>query len=167
MAISGWNKYMMSQSEFTADHHGHATVLMGTAPVAELIQLARGFLLVNRTEAQFIFRTSGPWLAVRMERHNTTAMTVAQWLSTDPRVKTVFYPGLPQHPDHAIARGQMRGFGGLISFDVGSLDTARAVLPRFRARRSGVIVNVRRSTWLLSIEATPITLRPTPGAPAE
>ncbi|WP_139006451.1 ABC transporter substrate-binding protein [Arthrobacter crystallopoietes] len=69
MAISGWNKYMMSQSEFTADHHGHATVLMGTAPVAELIQLARGFLLVNRTEAQFIFRTSGPWLAVRMERH--------------------------------------------------------------------------------------------------
>jgi cystathionine beta-lyase/cystathionine gamma-synthase len=58
-------------------------------------------------------------LAVRMERHNATALAVAQWLAADPRVKTVCYPGLPQHPDHDIARKQMRGFGGMMCVDVG------------------------------------------------
>jgi cystathionine beta-lyase/cystathionine gamma-synthase len=54
-----------------------------------------------------------------MARHNLTAMAVAQWLAADPRVKTVYYPGLPDHPDHEIARKQMRGFGGMMCLDVG------------------------------------------------
>jgi len=58
-------------------------------------------------------------LTVRMERHNQTAMAVAQWLAADARVKTVYYPGLSQHPDHEIARKQMRGFGGMMCIDVG------------------------------------------------
>ena len=58
-------------------------------------------------------------LAVRVERHNTNALAVARWLSQDRRVHAVYYPGLPGHPDHAIASKQMRGFGGMVCVDVG------------------------------------------------
>jgi cystathionine beta-lyase/cystathionine gamma-synthase len=58
-------------------------------------------------------------LAVRMERHNSNAMAVARWLAQDRRVHAVYYPGLEQHPDHAVAARQMRGFGGMVCVDVG------------------------------------------------
>ena len=58
-------------------------------------------------------------LAVRMDRHNASAMAVARWLAQDRRVRTVYYPGLEQHPDHAIAAKQMQGFGGMVCLDVG------------------------------------------------
>jgi cystathionine beta-lyase/cystathionine gamma-synthase len=71
-------------------------------------------------------------LDIRMERTNGNAMAIAQHLASHRKVKSTIYPGLPDHPHHALAKKQMRGFGGLISFDVGSLDTARAVLPKFK-----------------------------------
>jgi cystathionine beta-lyase/cystathionine gamma-synthase len=71
-------------------------------------------------------------LPIRMERTNANALALAEHLSQHRNVKAVFYPGLPDHRHHALAKRQMRGFGGLISFDVGSLETARTVLPRFR-----------------------------------
>ena len=57
-------------------------------------------------------------LAVRMERHCDNAMRVAQMLAAHPAVSEVFYPGLPEHPDHKIAAMQMRAFGGMVSFRV-------------------------------------------------
>jgi cystathionine gamma-lyase/homocysteine desulfhydrase len=71
-------------------------------------------------------------LTVRMERTNSNAQALAEYLDGHKQVQSVIYPGLPAHPHHALAKKQMRGFGGLISFDVGTLDAARAVLPRFR-----------------------------------
>jgi cystathionine beta-lyase/cystathionine gamma-synthase len=71
-------------------------------------------------------------LPIRMERTNANAQILAEHLARHPRVKSVIYPGLPDHPHHALAKRQMRGFGGLITFDVGSLDAAREVLPRFK-----------------------------------
>jgi cystathionine beta-lyase/cystathionine gamma-synthase len=71
-------------------------------------------------------------LPIRMERTNANSLAIAEHLMRQPKVKSVIYPGLTHHPHHTLARRQMRGFGGLISFDVGSLDIARAVLPRFR-----------------------------------
>lgn len=71
-------------------------------------------------------------LPVRMERTNDNAMAIAEYLARHKKVKSVIYPGLSDHPHHALAQKQMRGFGGLISFDVGSLEAARTVLPRFR-----------------------------------
>jgi len=59
-------------------------------------------------------------------------MKVAQYLGSHPKVQKVTYPGLESHPQHALARKQMKGFGGLISFDVGSLDAAKTVLERLR-----------------------------------
>ena len=67
-------------------------------------------------------------LTVRMERHNTNALALAEFLAAHPKVATVHYPGLPSHPQHALARTQMRGFGGLIAFELGSLDRARTLL---------------------------------------
>ena len=57
-------------------------------------------------------------LAVRMARHNENAMRIAAWLESHPQVSRVFYPGLPSHPDHAIACRQMCGFGGMVCFEV-------------------------------------------------
>ena len=57
-------------------------------------------------------------LAVRIERHNANAMRLAEWLAGRDGVAAVSYPGLPSHPDHEIARGQMSGFGGMICVDL-------------------------------------------------
>jgi cystathionine beta-lyase/cystathionine gamma-synthase len=57
-------------------------------------------------------------LAVRMERHCANARQLATWLTTQPAVQEVYYPGLPSHPGHAVAKRQMRDFGGMISISV-------------------------------------------------
>jgi cystathionine beta-lyase/cystathionine gamma-synthase len=73
-------------------------------------------------------------LAVRMRRHDESAMALATHLAGNPRVRGVFYPGLPGHPQHALARRQASGFGGMISFvpGDGSLEAGRKVFDRFR-----------------------------------
>jgi cystathionine beta-lyase/cystathionine gamma-synthase len=67
-------------------------------------------------------------LAVRMREHDRNGREIAAWLEAHPAVETVFYPGLESHPQHDLARRQMRGFGGMISFDVGDMDRAKTVL---------------------------------------
>jgi len=71
-------------------------------------------------------------LAVRMERHAANAMEVARFLAAHPAVTLVNYPGLPTHPQHPLAKKQMSGFSGMISFDVGSLAKAKRVLKRVK-----------------------------------
>jgi cystathionine beta-lyase/cystathionine gamma-synthase len=63
-------------------------------------------------------------LPVRMRRHDENGRAIAEWLSGQKSVRKLYYPGLPSHPQHALAKRQMSGFGGMISFDLG--DTARA-----------------------------------------
>ncbi|MFL5356687.1 cystathionine gamma-synthase [Archangium sp.] len=68
-------------------------------------------------------------LGVRMERHAQNALKVAQYLATHPKVSKVTYPGLESHPQHALARKQMKGFGGMMTFDIkGGLESARKFL---------------------------------------
>ena len=57
-------------------------------------------------------------LGLRVERQNTSGMAIANYLESHPKVRLVWYPGLPSHPDHAIARKQMRGYGGVVSFEI-------------------------------------------------
>ena len=71
-------------------------------------------------------------LAVRMAQHNTNAMALAEFLAGHPAVTQVIYPGLPSHPQHELARRQMRGFGGMLSFDLGTFENARRVCNRVR-----------------------------------
>jgi cystathionine beta-lyase/cystathionine gamma-synthase len=67
-------------------------------------------------------------LAVRMLQHNANGLVVARHLDTHPKVQKVLYPGLPSHPQHEIARRQQKGPGGMLSFDLGSLEAARRLL---------------------------------------
>lgn len=67
-------------------------------------------------------------LALRMEQHDKSGRAVAAFLEEHPKVKKVYYPGSASHPQHALARRQQHGFGGMVAFDVGSLAAARTVL---------------------------------------
>jgi methionine-gamma-lyase len=65
-------------------------------------------------------------LALRMERHNSNAFALANMLAEHSKVKTVYYPGLETHENHDVAKRQMRGFGGMLSFDLGSVEDGKA-----------------------------------------
>jgi cystathionine beta-lyase/cystathionine gamma-synthase len=71
-------------------------------------------------------------LAVRMEQHDRSGRIVAKFLAGHQKVKKVFYPGLPDHPQHALAKRQMSGFGSMISFETGSLSNANKMLKKVR-----------------------------------
>jgi methionine-gamma-lyase len=72
-------------------------------------------------------------LGLRVERQNATAQRLAEFLQGHPRVERVYYPGLADHPGYEVARRQMRGFGGVLSFEVrGGLEAGRAVVERLR-----------------------------------
>lgn len=70
--------------------------------------------------------------ALRMRQHNVTGQAVAEFLEAHPKVERVMYPGLPSHPDHMLARTQMSGFGGLLSFEMHSPEAARTVVDATR-----------------------------------
>jgi methionine-gamma-lyase len=67
-------------------------------------------------------------LALRMERHNQNASAIANMLASHPKVREVFYPGLENHPNHEIAKRQMKGFGGMIAFDVGGVEEGKSLV---------------------------------------
>ncbi len=71
-------------------------------------------------------------LAVRMKQHDRSGRTVADYLSGHKKVARVFYPGLPGHPQHELAKRQMSGFGSMISFETGSLENANKMLRKVR-----------------------------------
>ncbi len=71
-------------------------------------------------------------LAARMEQHDRNGRIVAEFLARHKKVKKVFYPGLPEHPQHELAQRQMTGFGSMITFETGSLSNAKKMLKKVR-----------------------------------
>jgi len=71
-------------------------------------------------------------LAVRMAQHSANGLALATFLAGHAKVTRVLYPGLPDHPQHALAKAQMSGFGGMLAFDMGSIDAARRVVERVK-----------------------------------
>jgi cystathionine beta-lyase/cystathionine gamma-synthase len=71
-------------------------------------------------------------LTLRMQQHNATGLALAEFLAAHPKVQRVFYPGLPTHPQYELARRQMRGFGGMLAFELGSLAAAERLLNAVR-----------------------------------
>jgi cystathionine gamma-lyase/cystathionine beta-lyase/cystathionine gamma-lyase/homocysteine desulfhydrase len=90
------------------------------------VQNAEG-AIIGPMDAWLVLRGTKT-LPIRMIQHNANAMALAEFLASHPKVRKVHYPGLACHPQHELAKRQMRGFGGLISFEVGSLEKARSVL---------------------------------------
>src|SRR5437870_1600352 len=64
-------------------------------------------------------------LALRMRQHDANGRRIAEWLTKHPKVERVYYPGLPSHPQHELACRQMKGFGGMISIELGSVERAK------------------------------------------
>ena len=90
------------------------------------VQNAEGAIL-GPMDAWLVLRGTKT-LPIRMERHNANAMALAQFLAGHQKVVQTHYPGLPDHPQHDLAKRQMNGFGGVISFRLGSLDKAATLL---------------------------------------
>ena len=116
--------------------NGHSDVIGGIAVVGQNVELADklGFLqnavgAISGPFDAFLTLRGVKTLALRMERHCSNALELAKWLEQQPQVKRVYYPGLPSHPQHELAKRQMHGFGGMISVDLNSdLDGARRFL---------------------------------------
>src|SRR5262245_31752018 len=117
---------------------GHADALGGAAcGSSELVRRLYHFREINGAalapaDAYKLLRGMKT-LALRVERQNQSALEIARWLEQHSLVEQVNYPGLPGHPQHDVARRQMRGFGGVLSFSVrGGLPAIREFLPRLR-----------------------------------
>jgi len=118
--------------------NGHSDMVGGVAIVADNADLAERLkFLQNAVGAiqgpfdSFLALRGLKTLALRMERHCASGLKIAAWLERHPKVRRVFYPGLASHPQHALAKKQMRAFGGMISAELnGTLDDARRFLER-------------------------------------
>jgi cystathionine gamma-synthase len=108
--------------------------ISGSAPLVAALRDFRGVLgTILDAHSGYLLLRGMKTLSLRVTRQNETALEVARFLERHPRVPSVFYPGLPSHPDHAIARAQMSGFGGVVSFVVdGTLEEVSAILDRVR-----------------------------------
>jgi cystathionine gamma-lyase len=120
--------------------NGHSDMVGGCAIVGDNAELADKLkFLQNAVGAiqgpfdSFLALRGLKTLALRMERHCASAQKIAEWLERHPKVRRVFYPGLASHPQHALAKKQMRAYGGMISAELtGTLDDARRFLERCR-----------------------------------
>ena len=124
LVIHSCTKYLGGHNDLLAG------VVCGRSGLIQAIRDLRGVLgAVLDPQSAFLLIRGLKTLPLRVNRQNETALAVARWLEQHPRVRQVFYPGLPSHPDHAIARRQMRGFGGVVSFRLraSARETSRVV----------------------------------------
>jgi cystathionine gamma-synthase len=111
-----------------------AGVLVGKAPLIGALRESQGMLggICDPNSAYLLLRGLKTF-ALRMERHNANGLAVARMLSEHPRVARAHYPALPSHPDHTVATAQMRGFGGVVSFEyAGDLAATGRFIDRLR-----------------------------------
>src|SRR5262249_44814457 len=118
--------------------NGHSDIIGGIAIVGDRTDLAQqlGFLqnavgAISGPFDSFLALRGLKTLAVRMQRHAENALEIAQWLEARTDIERVFYPGLPSHPQHDLAKRQMHTFGGMVSVTMsGGLPRARQFLER-------------------------------------
>lgn len=128
MVIHSTTKFLNGHS----DGLGGVIVCSTEAQAEELafIQKASGAIL-SPFESWLILR-GVKTLAVRMKQHDINGRAVAEYLSKHPKVAKALYPGLVEHPQHELAKRQMKGFGSMITFETGSLENAGKMLARMK-----------------------------------
>ncbi|HMD31324.1 MAG TPA: PLP-dependent aspartate aminotransferase family protein [Candidatus Acidoferrales bacterium] len=141
------NTFLSPYLQRPIEHGAHIVVHSMTKYLGGHSDLTAGAVVLTRKEdadkIYFVQRSAGAGLApmdcfltsrgiktlaVRMERHNHNGMALAAFLEKHPKVQRTLYPGLASHPQHEIARRQQKGFGAMISFDLGSLEAASRLL---------------------------------------
>jgi cystathionine gamma-lyase len=131
----GFDVVMHSTTKYIG---GHSDVVGGALVVGQNAALAEQLTFLQNAVGSiaspfdsFLTLRGVKTLALRMQRHCENGLAIARWLETHPAVRQVFYPGLPSHPQHELARRQMRGFGGMITAVLDrDLDGTRAMLER-------------------------------------
>jgi cystathionine gamma-synthase len=100
-----------------------AGVILGQKEKLEPVRKLRGIMgAINSPHNIYLLERGLKTFELRMQRHNASGQEIAEFLEAHPRVERVYYPGLPSHPYHEIAKRQMRGYGGLITFLVKDAD---------------------------------------------
>jgi methionine-gamma-lyase len=131
----GFDLVLHSATKYLA---GHSDVIAGVAAGSHsLIEKTRDMIIYlggsMDPEAAFLLIRGMKTLELRVRRQCQTALTVARYLEKHPKVARVHYPGLPSHPDHKLAKRQMKGFGAMMAFDLkGGLAAARRFCDRTR-----------------------------------
>jgi cystathionine gamma-synthase len=111
--IHSATKYLSGHNDLLAG------AVIGKADRIAALRDARGILGgVSDPQNAFLLERGLKTLGVRVRQQNQTAQAVAEFLEGHPRIERVWYPGLPSHPDHVVAKAQMKGFGGVVSFEV-------------------------------------------------
>jgi len=162
-ASYGVDLVVHSATKYLGGHHDVlGGVVCGTSALCSLVRDLRGVLgNVCDPHAAFLIGRGLKTLALRVEKQNATALAIAEWLESRKEIEQVFYPGLPSHPDHALAKAQMSGFGGVVSFVVrGGLEGARRVVDRMQIARiapsfGGVDTLVEQPAVMSFYELTP------------
>lgn len=113
LSMQSCTKYLNGHSDVTGGVLSGSKELM--APISKMRRLLGG--IMDPLPA-FALGRGMKTMPLRVAQHNLNAMTVAQFLEGHPGIERVYYPGLASHPDHAIAKGQMSGFGGMVTIDV-------------------------------------------------
>jgi len=131
----GFDIVLHSATKYLA---GHSDVIAGAAAGSHaLMRKVRDMIIYlggsMDPEAAFLLIRGMKTLELRVQRQCATAMIVARYLAKHPKIARVHYPGLPSHPDHLLAKRQMRGFGGMFAFELkGGLPAARRFCDRTR-----------------------------------
>jgi cystathionine gamma-lyase len=132
---NGFDIVLHSATKYINGHSdmlGGIVVVGGNAALADqmkFLQMSTGGILSPFDS--FLALRGVKTMPLRMERHCENAQAIAEWLERHPKVERVFFPGLPNHPQHALAKRQMRGFGGMVSATLkGDLADVRRVLER-------------------------------------
>ncbi|MEM8668456.1 MAG: aminotransferase class I/II-fold pyridoxal phosphate-dependent enzyme [Planctomycetota bacterium] len=100
-----------------------AGVICGGREALEPVRKLRGILgSINSSHNMYLLERGLKTFELRMQRHNENGLRIAEFLESHPRVERVYYPGLPSHPTYEIAKAQMKGFGGLVTFTIKDAD---------------------------------------------
>ncbi len=152
-----------SATKYLAGHNDLlAGVVIGKGEIIQALREARVILGgVADPHNAYLLERGLKTLAVRVRQQNATAQAVAEYLACHPKVAHVWYPGLPSHPDHAVAKAQMTGFGGVVSFEIaGTLeDTSRFIdalhIPYLASSLGGVESLIEQSALLAYHDKSP------------
>ena len=157
----GLDLVIHSATKYLAGHNDLlAGVIIGSHDMLSRIEEARGVLGgVSSPNDAYLLLRGLKTLDLRVRRQNGNGLRIARYLESHPAVRRVYYPGLPSHPDHEIALRQMKGFGGVVSFEIdGDIDTTgrfidRLCLPYLGPTLGGVESIAQQQAIFISLDA--------------
>ena len=161
---AGIDYVLHSATKYLGGHNDLlAGALISTAEKLESVRNLRGITgAINSPHNIYLLERGLKTFELRMQRHNENGLAVAEFLHGHPRIEKVYYPGLPSHPYHEIAKRTMRGFGGLVTFLIRDADwqqTARVVdsvkIPRIAPSLGGVESLIEQPLVMSYYECTP------------